>query len=196
MVCQISNFFFFLFFSCLKMFSTVSTGVGLPETFIPGGTMHVYRDVHSDEKLPLPSGPGAVGYDVWVIDEHERLSQEYPENVVAFRTGLRVLPPRGYHLELLPRSSLAKHGWGLANSIGLIDPDYTGELIVLLLKQSPGARAQCSDGNPWKVGQLVLRRTYHVEYLTEHGQLPTFMERVALLGGTTARGAAGFGSTD
>ena len=54
------------------------------------------------------------------------------DDVVYLGTGWSICPPSGYYVEIHPRSSIAKKGWMLANSTGIIDPDYTGELIIAL----------------------------------------------------------------
>lgn len=55
------------------------------------------------------------------------------DGVVYLGTGWSTSPPKGYYLEIHPRSSIAKTGWMLANSTGIIDPDYRGELIVAII---------------------------------------------------------------
>lgn len=74
-------------------------------------------------------------------------------------TGVHVTPPAGYYFELVPNSRLAKTPFYYGHSIGIIDPDYTGSIKVIL---------RCKDdGYMWKhidkllpgnvVGQLILR---------------------------------------
>ena len=54
-------------------------------------------------------------------------------------TGLAVAIPPGYGGFVLPRSGLAlKHGVTVLNTPGLIDPQYRGELKVLLVNTDPG----------------------------------------------------------
>ena len=49
-------------------------------------------------------------------------------------TGIAIAIPEGYAGFVLPRSGLAlKHGIGLANTPGLIDSAYRGEIKVVLL---------------------------------------------------------------
>lgn len=55
------------------------------------------------------------------------------DGVAYLGTGWSASPPQGYYLEIHPRSSIAKTGWMLANSTGIIDPDYRGELIVAIV---------------------------------------------------------------
>ena len=84
-------------------------------------------------------------------------------------TGLYVELPEGYEMQVRPRSGLAaKHGLSLVNSPGTVDPDYRGEIKVILVN---------------RVAQLVVARFTRVEW-----------ESVEVLG-ETERGAGGFGST-
>ena len=53
-------------------------------------------------------------------------------------TGLAVAIPSGYAGLVLPRSGLAmKHGVSVLNGPGLIDPQYRGEVKVLLVNTDP-----------------------------------------------------------
>ena len=52
-------------------------------------------------------------------------------------TGLYVELPEGYEMQVRPRSGLAaKHGLSLVNSPGTVDPDYRGEIKVILVNLS------------------------------------------------------------
>lgn len=52
--------------------------------------------------------------------------------IVYCGTGWAFETPDEYYTEIVPRSSMHKHGWTLANNIGIIDSDYRGEIIVAL----------------------------------------------------------------
>lgn len=104
-----------------------------------------------------------------------------PRDKVTIRTGIKVAIPQGYVGLLFVRSSLgAKLGLSLANSVGVIDADYRGEVLACL-------RNSTSKTQTLKLGerfcQLVvvpvdLADWVEVEHLDD-----------------TARGAGGFGST-
>lgn len=62
----------------------------------------------------------------------EPVTLEPGERAVA-RTGLSVALPDGVAGLVLPRSGLAaEHGLSLVNSPGLIDPNYRGEVLLVL----------------------------------------------------------------
>lgn len=69
---------------------------------------------------------GAAGADLFIKDIHVK------RNKATIHTGVRVEIPLGYGGLLFARSSLSKTGWILGNSVGVIDPDYRGEIIVEL----------------------------------------------------------------
>ena len=109
--------------------------------------------------------------------------QQESKQLTLYDTGIQVKPPAGFYLEILPRSSLSKTGYILANSVGIIDPDYRGSLLIALMKVDRDMPDIDVSKKP-KLCQLVLRRQYEMT-LTEHSSLDQ-----------TERGDKGFGSTD
>lgn len=96
-------------------------------------------------------------------------------------TGLFIELPEGYEMQVRPRSGLAaKHGLSLVNAPGTIDPDYRGEIKVILVNLS-NTPYELKPGE--RVAQLVVSQFTRVEW-----------EPVEELG-KTERGAGGFGST-
>lgn len=71
-----------------------------------------------------------------------------------YDTGLVCEPPQGYHVELLPRSSISNSGYILSNSVGLVDTNYRGTLKVVLTKINPESPDLVL---PCKMVQMVLR---------------------------------------
>jgi len=125
--------------------------------------------------LPRRASGGAVGYDLYC---HEDVSIP-PGHRHLVGTGVAIVLPTGTYGRVAPRSGFAvKHG--LQVGAGVIDPDYTGEVKVLLFNHGD-AVFEVKKGE--RVAQLVLERceTPEVEEVgaVEH----------------TERGAGGFGST-
>ena len=91
--------------------------------------------------------------------------------------------PPGFKGILVPRSSIAKTNWFLANSIGIIDADYRGEWMMVL--KTVGSVIY--DALPFGVGercaQIYFERVNDVE----------IEETIEL--SDTVRGSGGFGST-
>ena len=80
--------------------------------------------------IPTRAHETDVGWDLTVIKEHKKISK----HITMYDTGISISPPRGYHTEIVPRSSLAKSGYILCNSIGIIDNDYRGNLLIAIMK--------------------------------------------------------------
>ncbi|MEX2531544.1 MAG: dUTP diphosphatase [Gemmatimonadota bacterium] len=129
--------------------------------------------------LPLPSRAteGAAGYDVRAA---EAVVLE-PGGTQAVSTGLVVELPSGIEAQVRPRSGLAlREGVVVPNSPGTIDPDFRGELKVILMNLSSHPVA-IARGD--RVAQLVFARF----------ERPTVVETDAVE--ETDRGVGGFGST-
>jgi len=104
-----------------------------------------------------------------------------PQEIRLVSTGLEMELPDGMECQVRPRSGLAlRHGVTLPNSPGTIDPDYRGELRIIL--QNTGAE-QVDFVRGDRIAQLVFHRF----------SVPEVIEATAL--GATARGVDGFGST-
>ena len=51
-------------------------------------------------------------------------------DVIFFKTDLSFEPPSGYYFDVVPRSSISKLPLMMANSVGVIDQEYRGEVLV------------------------------------------------------------------
>lgn len=126
---------------------------------------------------PTRAYPTDIGFDLTAIG----LEKIYENGVMLYDTKIAVKPPPGYYVEILPRSSLSKTGWMLANSVGTIDPDYTGNLMIALVRVVPDAPTLQL---PFCKCQLVLRKAEYAEMEEVNGEFKD-----------TVRGDGGFGST-
>lgn len=131
-----------------------------------------------DARAPARAHATDAGHDLHAA-EATRLEPGRRESV---GTGIAVAIPPGHAGLVLPRSGLAaRHGIALVNSPGLIDPDYRGEVRVLLLNTDPTEPFEVAVGD--RVAQLVIVCSESTE-----------VREVASLE-ETERGAAGFGSS-
>ena len=137
------------------------------------------KKLHPNATLPTYGSADAVGADLYACLEEAVTIQ--PGEVYWVPTGIALEIPIGCAGLVYARSSMgAKRGLAPANKVGVIDPDYRGEIKVVLLNHSkepqilqPGERVAQFVITP------VLTPSYEaVEELVE-----------------TARGAGGFGST-
>lgn len=133
----------------------------------------------SQNPLPCYQTEDSAGMDIRASLENPIVLQ--PLERVVVKTGLFLEIPKGYEVQIRPRSGLAaKHGITVLNSPGTIDADYRGEIGVILVNLS-GEPFTIENGE--RVAQMVFAKYEKAEF-----------EQVAELT-ETQRGAGGFGST-
>jgi len=129
--------------------------------------------------LPARASSGAAGYDLFSTDSYVVL----PGRRVVVSTGITVGLPPGTYGHICPRSGLAvKHGLDTLASV--IDPDYTGEVKVVLINTDMNQPFVIRPG--YRIAQLILEQCVTPEVLE------VVSENTGLV---TERGANGFGST-
>lgn len=101
-----------------------------------------------------------------------------PHTTMKIPTGWAFQPPEGYMLQILQRSGLASKG--LICVGGIVDNDYTGEVVVILLNTTD-EDIIIHDGD--RIAQIALRKYDQAEF-----ELVDELDE-------TERGLAGFGST-
>jgi dUTP pyrophosphatase len=134
-----------------------------------------------DAELPLPAQQHLddAGYDLCAREEVE-LAPGGGRALVG--TGIAIAIPSGCGGFVQPRSGLAlKHGVTCLNTPGLIDPQYRGEIKVLLVNTDPTAPYTVRRGD--RIAQLVVQRVEQIDWL----EVDTLDE--------TSRDTFGFGST-
>ncbi len=138
----------------------------------------MFRRLDPDAELPAAQRPGDAGLDLRsVVDVDVE-----PGARVPVPTGVAVAIPEGHAGLVLPRSGLAsKQGLTLANSPGLIDAGYRGEIICAVVNLDPQHAVRISRGD--RIAQLVVVGLPSIEPAWV-GELPS-----------SARGDGGFGST-
>lgn len=86
------------------------------------------------EDLPLPAyeTEHAAGMDLRAAVTEPLVLE--PGHRALVPTGIRIALPPGVEAQVRPRSGLAvKHGLSMVNTPGTIDPDYRGEIRVILI---------------------------------------------------------------
>lgn len=126
--------------------------------------------------VPSKAHQSDTGLDLTVIDVVKRID----DKTVLYGTGITVVPPFGYYFDVVPRSSISKTGYTLANNVGIIDQAYRGEIMVALTKVNGDAK---DIELPCRIAQLIPREYHH------------FVPRVVDAVSDTARGSGGFGSS-
>jgi dUTPase len=165
----------------------------------------------SDLILPKNATQYDAGYDI-VATSQPAIVGDYNEQhkvwneiqYIQYHTDLYIEPcfdEKKYHTYIFPRSSISKYRLSLANSIGLIDPGYRGELIVRF-RYIP----QPSDYKFFKSGMAcpnmfvdvnldtIYKKGDKIAQLVVSETLPVEFEIVETLS-DTERDSGGFGST-
>ena len=101
----------------------------------PSGTQHklCVQRTSPDAVLPRKMTKGSAGYDISSIENI--IIPTYPENRKIIHTGIKVQFPSNMYGKIAARSSLAKMGINVLG--GIIDNDYQGEILVIMINYSP-----------------------------------------------------------
>lgn len=129
---------------------------------------------------PKYATTGSACFDLTAnVDENITI---LPDETVKIRTGIAIeIENSGLVGLVFPRSGLAsKHGITLANSVGVIDSDYRGEIMVPV-KNTSKISYEINSGD--RIAQLGIFPVF-MQTFTECDELSD-----------TVRGVGGFGST-
>lgn len=137
------------------------------------------KKLHPNAIVPTYGSAGAVGADLYAcLDEAVSIA---PGEVFWVPTGIALEVPAGCAGLVFARSSMgAKRGLAPANKVGVIDPDYRGEIRVVLLNHS-------------KEIQTIQPGERVAQFLITPVLTPAYEESEEL--SDTSRGTGGFGST-
>ncbi len=141
--------------------------------------MEKLKIVCDNEKcIPIKKHDTDAGYDLIA----NRGTRAIPAGAtLQVKTGVRVAIPKGYAGLVVPRSSLGIKGANLANTVGVIDSDYRGEIIVHM--RNTGTKSVViAEGE--RFAQLLL--------------IPVALPDLEIVESLddTVRGEGGFGSTN
>ena len=132
-----------------------------------------------------PKTPGSAGIDLMAVNfpisAVVKNLYVYPGQCTKIGTGIAIhLDDPGYAAIVLPRSGLGTKGLILANTIGLIDSDYQGEIILSVWNRSSDPiKINAMD----RIAQLIIIPVIQSEF--------NFVESFE----QTERGEGSFGST-
>ncbi len=139
----------------------------------------IKNEGYGEPKFPEYITPQSAGMDIYAANLAPVIIK--PLMTVAIPTGIAIELPEGYEAQIRPRSGLAlKHGITLLNSPGTIDPDYRGEIKIILtnISQEPFTVNYLD-----RIAQMIISRFERIEW-TESENLSD-----------TLRGDGGFGHT-
>ena len=125
--------------------------------------------------IPAYAKPGDAGMDLTATSKS---NDEF--GCVVYGTGLALEIPQGFVGLLFPRSSNAKKDLLLANSVGVIDSGYRGEVMFKFKRtETNGCQYEVGD----RIGQIIIMPYPQIEFV-----LVDELE-------ATERGEGGFGHT-
>lgn len=185
------------------------------------------KNIDGKGTLPVRGSEIAAGYDVMAVDDPvvvgvvaredevngQKIVMYSSIDYLEYHTSIAISPKAPIHTLIHPRSSVRKYNLVLANSIGLVDGDYRGELLISfkyiwqpedLLMESVNMKAEGETDDKWTftgkiIGGInwtkVYRKGDKIGQLVGEGTNPLNFTFVPELD-ATARGEGGHGSTD
>ena len=136
------------------------------------------KKISPDAVMPAFATEGAACFDLTCV-----AAENLGGGLYKMHTGLAFEIPKGYVGLLYPRSSIYKTGAVLANSVGVIDSDYRGEVCAMFAVANTERWVAQPDFKGTRVAQMMIRKLDDIE-LVEAEELSA-----------TDRGVGGFGST-
>lgn len=134
------------------------------------------KKLHDNAQIPTRGSEMAAGYDLFALEGTVIL----PGKRAVIPTGVAIELPEGVYGRIAPRSGLAVKN-GIQVGAGVVDPDYTGELKVVLFNCDPQNPYVVKPG--YRIAQLVLER-----FMVADVEVVDCVQE-------TQRGDGGFGST-
>ena len=125
----------------------------------------------------------SVGYDIYSMEDYTL----EPGEIHLFSTNILLDMPENIEAQVRSRSGLARSGVIVMNSPGTIDPDYSGEVKILLGNMSPNGNARYIYKGD-KIAQLVFQEIPEVRVFR-------VFSGDSLITSDEIRGEGGFGST-
>ena len=131
-----------------------------------GASVPTIKVFKVDERAVVPSKSrySDSGYDLTIISEYKRLTS----NTVIYDTGIQLEIPNGYYVEIVPRSSISRSGYMLANNVGIIDQGYRGNLYIALTKindETPDLTDLTDWRLPWKCCQMIVKKQIYSRFV-------------------------------
>lgn len=131
--------------------------------------------IHPEAQMPMRASNFAAGLDLFSVGD----GCVMPGERILVPTGIRVLLPLGCYGRIAPRSGLAFRN-GIDVGAGVIDPDYRGEVMVLMFNFG-NETFFYKKGD--RIAQLILEKCIFPQIVISSDL------------GDTTRGSGGFGST-
>jgi dUTP pyrophosphatase len=136
------------------------------------------KKLRPEAQLPRRATPPSTGWDLFAcIGQGNTITLDSTPKLIG--TGIAIEFPPGYDVQIRPRSGLSLKGVGV--TLGTVDSDYRGEVMVTMYMLTPSVSFEIKHGD--RIAQLVIHKLADVKVI-ETTELST-----------TERGAGGHGST-
>ena len=145
------------------------------------------KKIHKDAVIPKYAKEGDAGMDLVAV------WKKYDENgCLVYGTGLSFEIPEGHVGLIFPRSSVSKYTISVANSVGVLDSGFRGEVTVKfrpMFRFEQGITKDTKDAYPVvyevgdRVAQLIIMPYPHIDFVE--------VEELS----ETERGTGGYGSS-
>ena len=137
------------------------------------------KRLRPNAKLPRRATPSSTGFDIFACIEGSDAIMLVGAQPKLIPTGIAIEVPRGYDVQIRPRSGLSAKGVGV--TFGTIDSDYRGEILITMYLFNPNATFEIKHGD--RIAQMVVSQVADLP-LVEVEELSS-----------TKRGSGGHGST-
>ncbi len=134
-----------------------------------------FKKLHDDAILPTRESDHAAALDLYSTEQVVILARKF----LPIKTGIAVSIPQGYYGRIAPRSGLAVK-FGVDTLAGVVDSDYRGELIVVLMNNG---EQDFSVNKGDRIAQFLIESIITPQ--------PVWVDELT----QTTRGTSGFGST-
>jgi dUTP pyrophosphatase len=160
-------------------------------------------------EIPKRKSDKAAGYDIIATSDPKIVGNQYKDgwnsiDYIEYETNLYIAPSlENVHTFIFPRSSISKYNLVLANSIGLIDNDYRGQLCCrfkyIFQPQDMKVIQDVDYGIGEVVGKIDINKIYKKgDAIAQLMLSETITVEWVVVDNLdeTKRGSGGFGSTD
>lgn len=137
------------------------------------------KRLRPNAKLPRRATPGSTGFDIFACIDGESAITLVGTQPKLITSGIAIEVPRGYDVQIRPRSGLSAKGVGV--TFGTIDSDYRGEILITMYLFNPNATFEIKHGD--RIAQMVISKLADLPLVEVEELSPT------------ERGTGGHGST-
>lgn len=138
-----------------------------------------FRKLNQLAQEPFRGSEQAAGWDLFCTEYYK----DPIADVYVYKTGIAVELPPGHVGLLFPRSSIYKYTLFPTNCVGVIDPDYRGEIMFKFAVRDANETGERLYGVGERIAQLIVMPFLDVQWL----EVKKLSE--------TKRGTGGYGSS-